>query len=221
MVTEPAPLNNPKREGERPREPQDSTVTFPDTTAILLAGGKSTRMGQDKALLEIDGAPLIARLINLLAPHFEHLCISAQQESDYATFGIPIIPDTQPDQGPLQGVISALHACSTSYAFIIACDMPIVNISLIQRLLDQLTNAPIVAPIDAEGRLQPLYAAYRRDVAPQLQAQFDEGVRSLSKALGNIGAVEVAVENEMLTNLNTPADFTRFLSQRMDDDRPR
>ena len=136
--------------------------------AIVLAGGRSTRLGHDKALLRINGQPLVewlpARLSCLLSP----VVIVVDGPGRYQT-SLPQVPDVLPGTGPLGGVASGLQALAASAALVCACDMPLLQPDLIALLCASLSGFDLVIP-ERDGRLEPLCAVYTRACLPAMQA---------------------------------------------------
>ena len=96
-------------------------------TAIILAGGKSQRMGSNKAFLKYGGKTFIEHQVNSLSKIFGEIIISANDASAYASLNLPIVADVMPEKSPLSGICAGLMRAKSSYAFIIACDMPFIN----------------------------------------------------------------------------------------------
>src|SRR5579862_4711143 len=150
---------------------------FPQVEGFILIGGKSSRMGRDKALLEIAGKPLLLRTSELLSPLVASVSLmtSGQDESSasdspsysqYAAFGLPMIADRWPDAGPLGAIATALAAAQQPFSLILACDLPYLTNAWLAFLLARATNAgtnkcaDIFIP-ESAGRLEPLCAVYR------------------------------------------------------------
>src|SRR5689334_19241981 len=104
-----------------------------DIQGFVLAGGKSTRMGQDKARLEIDGKPLVLRTAKLLRPYVREVTLLALPER-YGDLGLPIIADQWPDQGPLAAICTGLLHSTAEWSIFLACDLPLLS----RRFLDLL-----------------------------------------------------------------------------------
>jgi len=191
-------------------------MILPPATAIVLAGGSSTRMGRDKALLEWKGAPLIAHVVAQLRPHFCEVLISV---ADARTQDLPqcrLILDEQPGQGPMMGLYSALRHSQQELNFAAACDIPELPLPLIAALFDALGDADCAAPTDAEGRIHPLFAVYRRSrMVPVFEALLAGEQRALRRAFSRCHAVYVPIPPGLLLNLNTPEDY-RNLKDRPD-----
>lgn len=183
-----------------------------DCTAIILAGGESKRMGRDKAALPFNGETLLQRVIASVQPLFAQTLVSVREfRTDVA---LPQICDTQADGGPLVGLISALEAATTPWAFVVACDMPFVAPALISHLATLRADHQAVIP-KAHEYAQPLAAFYARSCLPVLRQSMAVGNKSLIGALKSldvryVGADELLQFDPQLRSffdLDTPQDL--------------
>lgn len=143
----------------------------PPFSAVILAGGRSTRMGRDKALLELHGRPLLARQIALarsLVP--VEVLVSGRAGTDYSGFGCPVLHDRVPDAGPLGGIATALETARAPLVLVLAVDLPHLTAAVLKRVLAAAGENRGVVPRVA-GRLEPLAALYPRSAAAQVGAQ--------------------------------------------------
>jgi molybdopterin-guanine dinucleotide biosynthesis protein A len=133
-------------------------------TLIIQAGGKSSRMGLNKALLPFQGEPLIARVYRRLASLVNEVLITVNQTTGFEFLGLTLITDLYPDKGALGGLFTGLQAARGSLVAVVGCDMPFVNPTLLHAELDLLdrTEADAVIPFSDSG-LEPLHAVYRRE----------------------------------------------------------
>ncbi|MEW5720260.1 MAG: molybdenum cofactor guanylyltransferase [Chloroflexota bacterium] len=120
--------------------------TLTRVSGIILAGGQSRRMGRDKALLEFDGAPLIARVVERVQQVCSEVIIAANDVDAYARFGAPVIRDAYPGKGSLGGIFSGLQAAREEYVLAVACDLPFLNDALLRHLIALAPQADIVIP---------------------------------------------------------------------------
>lgn len=180
---------------------------------VVLAGGRSSRMGRDKALLEHDGRTLIANAVEVLRPHVEELLIIGDP-AKYDHIGPLTIADDRAGLGPLGGMVTALRYAWNDRAFVLACDMPNITgpyITHLKQLLDTDHDA-VVAQCD--GRLEPLAAVYhRRCVRPFARALDAERLR-MSDALEQVRTryVQICAGEEgwpvdLFRNINAPSDL--------------
>jgi molybdenum cofactor guanylyltransferase len=189
-------------------------------TAYIMAGGGSTRFGQDKACAALAGQPMLTRMCDLLSAVTASIYIVAPP-SRYEFATAPVIPDRWPGEGPLGGIITALLYTSeqephTTWNLIISCDLPFLTPEFLTYLRDfaQASSAQAIVPESAQGR-EPLCACWRTSSASQLQSAFESGMRRVNDALKLLNA-EVLDESHwkrfdsagrLFWNMNTPADY--------------
>jgi molybdopterin-guanine dinucleotide biosynthesis protein A len=185
-------------------------------TGLILAGGEGRRMGgADKGLIPLAGRPLVAHVIDRLAPQVDGLLISANRNLDaYRIFGHPVLPDTLGErQGPLAGLQAGLAACPTPWLLTCPCDCPALPADLAARLLAAATahNTPI-AVARVAGKTQPAFQLLRRHLQPALEAHFAAGGRKLMDWCRAQGAVEVEFPDATaFCNLNSPDDLAALV----------
>ncbi len=138
---------------------------YPDVTGVLLAGGKSRRMGQDKAKLTLNGQPLFDRSLKLLQQFFATTFIAGDRP-DLARPDIPAIPDIYPGSA-LGGLYTGLHAAKTDWIFVAPCDMPYPDARIAERLLQQRDGVDAVVPRTPDG-YEPVFALYHKNCLPQM-----------------------------------------------------
>ncbi|HSB72025.1 MAG TPA: molybdenum cofactor guanylyltransferase [Candidatus Methylomirabilis sp.] len=138
-------------------------------TGAILAGGRSTRMGSNKALLEFGGQRLIDALLGKIRPLFPEVLIIANESAPYAGLGVPVLPDRIPEKGSLGGIYTAVHHGRFPQTFCIACDMPLASPAVIAYLRDQASGYDVVVPRTDEG-YQPLHAVYGKGCLPHMEA---------------------------------------------------
>jgi molybdopterin-guanine dinucleotide biosynthesis protein A len=186
-------------------------------TVVIQAGGRSSRMGQDKALMPFLGRPLIARLVDRLAGLGEELLVITNRPEEYAFLGLPLYGDLLPGSGPLGGLYTALEAAQQPIVAVLACDMPFLSPALIaaQRDLLEREGVDAVIPSSAEG-LEPLHGVYRRATClPSVKAALDAGERKViawytAANVRVMSAGEVSAHDpEYLSfvNVNSPEEF--------------
>ncbi len=127
-------------------------------SVAVLAGGQSRRMGQDKAFLEVGGRPVIERVLAQVKPLSDDLFISANAPQKYARFGLPIVPDIYSDKAALGGLYSVIHAARHNHVLVVACDMPFLNVALLQHLIDLAPTADVVVPLIDPPQPETLHA---------------------------------------------------------------
>lgn len=137
-------------------------------SAIILAGGKSSRMGRDKALIEIFGELLVARVARVISPLFESLIVVANGDLGAVLPDAAIVKDIFPGKGPLGGIHAGLTASRSEENFVVACDMPFVSPAVIQRIRALRDKADVCLP-ETERGLEPLCAVYSKSCLPQIE----------------------------------------------------
>jgi molybdopterin-guanine dinucleotide biosynthesis protein A len=185
----------------------------------ILAGGKSDRMGQDKGLLPFLGRPLILRIVERLGAISDDIIVATDRLSEYANLGLQLFPDIQPGRGALGGLHTSLQAAKNSIVAAVACDMPFVNIKLLEHECDLLIhmNVDIVIPFTKDG-LEPLHAIYRRETClPAVKSAIEAGHWKLIDWLSEVKVFYLLDEERRLfdpqllafCNLNTQEEFER------------
>jgi molybdopterin-guanine dinucleotide biosynthesis protein A len=137
-------------------------------TGAILAGGRSTRMGTNKALLEFGGVRIIQGLLSKIRPLFPEILIVANDQAAYADLGVPVIPDRIPEKGSLGGIYTAVYHSAFPQVFCIACDMPLASPAVIAHLCGLAPGYDVVVPRTAEG-YQPLHAVYGKTCLPHME----------------------------------------------------
>lgn len=191
-------------------------VAAQPVSAFILAGGKSTRMGTDKAFVVLDGRTLLARMLDLARSLTSAVHIVGEP-AKFTPFA-PVVEDVFPGCGPLGGIHAALRASQTELNVVLAVDVPFVSLALLQFLITQARNSPtsFVTVPRAYGGLQPLCAVYRRGFAGKAEQALQGGNYKID-ALFDQGTTHVITEVELETagfsprifrNLNTPQDLS-------------
>ncbi len=181
--------------------------------AILLAGGQSSRMGHDKRFLLFNGRPLIQHVTENLRRCFEEVVIAANDPEHLSFLNVPVVLDPSPGQGPLAGITSALAATLHDLNFVMACDIPCINLRLAARLLEAAQDYEGAIPETLDGHLEPLFAVYRRSLLPRMEHAFTHGVRKVTEAFRGCALAYVPMEAcEVPVNLNTTEDYEAFMA---------
>lgn len=152
-------------------------------SAVILAGGRARRFhGEDKGLLNLDGRPLAAWVVERLEGHAAEILINANRNlSTYATLGHTVVPDLLPDQpGPLAGILAAARTARQDWLLCVPCDVPFIPLDLVMRLHDQARagNIPLVRVADEEGTHFAIMLAHR-DLMPDLEGFVAGGGRQV------------------------------------------
>ena len=189
-----------------------------DIQGFVLAGGKSSRMGQDKARLKIEGKPLVLRTTELLRPFVRAVTLLGPP-ARYGDFGLPVVADRWPDQGPLAAVCSGLVHTTAEWNIFLACDLPLLSGRFIQLLVERIRTSQADAVVPrTEAGWQPLCAAYHSRCRPVFVRALEENRRSLNRLFDEI-RMETITPDEMtvaglrsveFANMNTPEDWARI-----------
>lgn len=139
-------------------------------SALILAGGNSTRMGTDKALLDSGGITVIERVFVQLRDVFPEVIISANDPAKYSFLGAEIVTDKHRDAGPIAGISAGLEICANPMLFVIACDIPHIDIEFVRSMVAASEEYDVVVPISGNGHYEPLHAIYGRKVLRGLAA---------------------------------------------------
>lgn len=181
-------------------------------TGLILAGGAGRRMGGvDKGLMASRGRPLIAHVIDRLAPQVGPLIISANRHlADYQAFGHPLVSDDEPDYpGPLAGLAAGLAACRTEWLICVPCDSPHLPLDLVSRLHEALdASSARLAVARVAGQMQPTFQLCHRALLPALRDYLATGERRVGGWCRQQGAAEADFPDPAaFRNMNTPAEL--------------
>lgn len=193
------------------------TIAMPKVrgvTGVILAGGASSRMGSNKALLSIDGEPLISRIHRTLLELFEEVVVVTSDPDQYSFIGCRLVADIWREKGTMVGVHAGLSACSGDAAFVVGCDMPFLQGDFVRHLAEIKVDADVVVPRSPDG-LHPLHAVYRKSALPLIERFLKEGNLSMMDLLAALKAKVVEPDEfagfdpsfSSVVNVNTPQEF--------------
>jgi len=191
----------------------------PEMTAIVLAGGLSRRMGQNKALLDLGGRTLIEHLFAKIQGLFPEVLLVTDRPEVYRSLGVRIVRDLWSKRHPLVGIYSGLAEASTEYGFVFACDMPFLNRDLIAYMMRLAPGYDVVVPHHAGG-FEPLHAVYGKACLDPIAQSISRGDRVTGffsqMRVREVSEAEITrFDPEILSfsNLNTPEEYARALGQ--------
>lgn len=138
-----------------------------------MAGGKSSRMGTDKGLMDFKGKPMVQYAIDLLSGIFETVVISANHPA-YEQFGLKVIPDIHQNCGPIGGLHAVLSNLETKHAFVLSCDTPLMDESTLKQLLEAMNGESMVVP-EVANNFEPLCAIYSVQLVDELEKRIKSG----------------------------------------------
>ncbi|MEZ4756372.1 MAG: molybdenum cofactor guanylyltransferase [Flavobacteriales bacterium] len=182
-------------------------------TGVVLAGGQSSRMGRDKALMPYDGRTLLDRALDSLEPHVQELLVIGDP-GKYGHVGPFVVADDIPGVGPLGGIVTAMRYASHDRLLVLACDMPHVTAALFAFLKQGLGEDRNAFVPSCDGHIEPLAAAYHRRCRPRFEAQIAQAAWKVSDALEVVGATFVQIcpgehgwPIDLFRNINLPSDL--------------
>jgi molybdopterin-guanine dinucleotide biosynthesis protein A len=180
-----------------------------DVTGIVLAGGKSSRMGTDKSLLVWQCKTLIEHAIDKLKPLCQKVVVSSNQHQ-YDFTGCETWPDIVPLQAPIIGIFSCLKRSETEVNLVLSCDMPLISTEFLEFLLESASNHEIVVPLNFNGLIEPLCGVYKKTITPEMEKYISSNKLSLVKFIETLENKLVSVESfssHLFKNINTPYDY--------------
>ncbi|MBM2840506.1 MAG: Molybdopterin-guanine dinucleotide biosynthesis protein [Bacteroidetes bacterium] len=194
-----------------------------DIAGAILAGGKSTRMGRDKAMLDLLGKTFIQRIAETLQAVFGDVVVVSAWRERYSFLDLPIIKDIYKNCGPLGGIHAALSTTEAPAVFFCSCDVPFVSPEIVhyvvnRRFLDQVTL------LLGSNSLQPLFGVYKQSCLPVIEKQLKHGQYSVQRCIFQLTTTILSEPSRYreayvnpLMNINTPFDYEQCL--RMLEDR--
>ncbi len=183
-------------------------------TGIILAGGKSSRMGDDKGMLELKGKKMVEHVISALAPNVDEVIIISNNDN-YNNLGCKVYTDIIKDCGPLGGIYTALHYSTTNKNFIVSCDIPNITSEAIGFIISKSTDEDVIVPIENK-EIEPLCAMYNKACGNQIKGFLDAGQFKIRNAIEKLNTIylDVNLHQEIFkgvfTNVNTPNDYEKL-----------
>ncbi|MCA9971231.1 MAG: molybdenum cofactor guanylyltransferase [Anaerolineales bacterium] len=189
------------------------THPHPITLAIM-AGGKSSRMGQDKSFVPFEGQPMIERVLQRVAGLAAEQILITNNPDAYAHLGLPMFGDVYVDHGPLGGIHTAVRHAAHPHCLVVACDMPWLNPALLAYMLSLRHAADVVVP-RWDRYPEPLHAVYGKGCLPAIEAKLQAQQLKITGFFGQVAVrfVERAeierfdVDGRSFTNVNTPGEL--------------
>jgi len=188
-------------------------------SAVVLAGGKSTRMGFDKQLLQMQDRTIVEYLIDVLSTRFGDIMVSSKTPELYEQYEVRVIQDVYEDIGPLGGVHSALLNSRSEEVFVIACDMPYVEVPYIDYMMEEMAKGSYDACVtERGGHLEVFHSFFCRSSLPVLERELGEGRYSVqgftrqikSLVIPEARAAALLPNWRAFTNLNTQEEYEEF-----------
>ena len=187
-------------------------------SGVILAGGKSRRYGQNKALVNINGIPLIKRVLGVMENLFSSTVVITNTPDTYSFLNLPMFEDRIKGLGPLGGIFTGLNVISEKAGFFVACDMPFLNPDLIRYLATARLGFDVVVPTFS-GKFEALHALYTQNCLPEIEQMIHAGVYQTIQLYQSV-AVRYVEENEIrrfdpelksFSNINKPEELRKMV----------
>lgn len=182
-----------------------------DVSCVILAGGKSSRMGRDKSMLSVGGVPLVEFIKRQLDVFADEILVGANDLKKYSFLGCPVICDIEHGCGPIMGIYSCVLQSRNLVNFVTGCDIPVMNIDFIKELLSYSNKFDIVVPVDNNGYYEPLFAIYNKNILPAIEKVIKAGKRRIVDIFDDCSVKTISLpQTGWYRNLNTFTDFQEF-----------
>jgi len=190
---------------------QNGLMDSTDTYGVVLAGGSSSRMGFDKASIDIGGVTLIERAVSALAEVVDIVVVAG---GSVAPDGVEVIQDVHPGRGPLSGLDAAYEIANGRSIFLLGVDMPFVDATAIRKIIGSEIDAGGARLPIADGRVQPLCALYGFDLGRLVRRHIESDDPSMARLVGSIGDVAyIDMDDGLFDNVNTESDLAAALKR--------
>jgi molybdenum cofactor guanylyltransferase len=187
-----------------------TTILRPLVSAAVLAGGRSRRLGRNKALLPLNGTTVIESVIGEARSCVAAVTLITNSPDEYAHLGYPCKPDLLPGGGPLSGIHAALSQCGTEYVLVVSCDIPLITRALFEQLIAALPGQDIV--IFKHAHFEPLCALYRRTCIPALEELIAHGEYRIIDLFPTLRVKVLRTASaELFRSINTDADYASVM----------
>ncbi|MDO5969088.1 molybdenum cofactor guanylyltransferase [Flavivirga aquimarina] len=183
-----------------------------DITGIILAGGKSSRMGTDKGFLMLNEKPFIQHSIDALKPLVSDIII-VSDNTDYDTLGFKRITDTIKDAGPVAGICSGLEASNTHYNLILSCDIPLIKTEVLEKLITNIDTDSDIIQIESNGKTMPLIALYKKQCGRVFNSLLEKDERRLRIAVNQCRVKNISLDHtdyKTTMNVNTKEELKQL-----------
>lgn len=178
-------------------------------TAIILAGGKNSRMGSDKGLLKLEGTTFISRIMDAVRPNVNDMLLISSN-TEYDKFGIKRHQDLIRDSGPMGGLFTGLFYSESPWNLVLSCDIPMINSEVVEYLLKASNSEADVNQLEVKDETLPMVALYKKQCMHKCLEELKNGERRLRSLVSqlNTNTIHLAPELEpFVRNINTPADL--------------
>lgn len=194
-----------------------------DVSGVILIGGRSSRIGRDKAFLPVGGIPLFERVLHVLAKHLKMVILVGDRPERFAKYGLPVYPDLYAGSS-LGGLYTGLHESTTPYIFVTPCDLPYASAGLLQYLISLREGYDVVVPM-TKGYPEPLFAVYSKECLNPMKDLLDAGNYRISDFYPRVRVRPVqgaellpfGRSGSAFLNVNTPEEYEKALHEGEDE----
>jgi molybdopterin-guanine dinucleotide biosynthesis protein A len=186
-------------------------------SAIVLAGGMSTRMKQQKALLPVSpGVTLIQKVAQNIDPYFDEIIISSNLKEEIGFLPYKVVKDEEKGQGPLMGILSGLKASENEVNFVIACDIPEIHLPFLKKMILHTKENDIVVPISDVDKYEPLFAFYKKSLIPKIEELLKKKIRKVIELFSICRTSYIPLSrNGWYYNLNTIENYEEYIRKNL------
>lgn len=189
-------------------------------TGVILAGGRNSRMGRNKADLPWKSSDFLHTILEQLSHFCDELIVSANHPVQISGYAVKVVPDLIPACGPLSGIHAALTAASSEFSFVTACDMPYISDLAARHLCSLADGWDIVVPVSGQ-RPEPLFACYAKTCLPCIETMLVQNQRKTANLFPLVRCRQVPVEElakfdpglQLLRNINNPEEYQSALRE--------
>ncbi len=183
-------------------------------TAIVLAGGRNTRMGSDKSLIALKGRPIIEIVTDALRPYFGEIIISTNEPEKYGKYRYECVPDEVEGAGPAVGIMTVMRRFPRKYYQVVACDTPFIEGAAAARVFELAEGADAAIVRTPDGFPQALFSTYSINCLPAFEVSIAKGINKVMQCIGGLNIIHVPSEElgikaawqKHFFNINTPED---------------
>lgn len=183
-------------------------------TGVILAGGKSSRMGTDKGVLELNGKKIIEHIIYSIQPVVDEIIIISNT-ANYNYLGLKVYSDIIKECGPLAGIHTALTHSSTERNLVVSCDIPFINSELLSYIVENAGGCEVAIPVH-KGNTEPLCAVYSKNCTDRFEELISKNVLKMHNVFHHFITKEIFISEKqyfyhpkLFVNINTPAELDK------------
>jgi len=190
----------------------EGSFLVPVISAAVMAGGKSKRLGQNKALMQINGIKVLESVLNMVSPYVQKVMIITNTPEEYSFLDVETAKDVRPGFGPLSGIHSALSLASSEYVLVVSCDIPLVGSKQIEQLVSSCRGHDIT--IFKHKNFEPLCAVYRRSCIDALNELIDHNECRIIDLFPTLDVKVIRVNDaEIFRSINTKEDYEHIVQK--------